>query len=44
VDAEFAQLSEEPTAGGFPVPPLDLPHYHGPSRPPARPSTTGGST
>ncbi|MFC6367629.1 NADH-quinone oxidoreductase subunit H, partial [Nonomuraea thailandensis] len=29
VDAEFAQLSEEPAAGGFPVPPLDLPHYHG---------------
>lgn len=29
VEAEFQQLSEEPTAGGFPVPPLDLPHYHG---------------
>ncbi|PZG23007.1 NADH-quinone oxidoreductase subunit NuoH [Nonomuraea aridisoli] len=29
VDAEFEELSSEPTAGGFPVPPLDLPHYHG---------------
>jgi NADH-quinone oxidoreductase subunit H len=29
VEAEFEQLSNEPTAGGFPVPPLDLPHYHG---------------
>ncbi|GAB2939122.1 NADH-quinone oxidoreductase subunit NuoH [Nonomuraea fastidiosa] len=29
VEAEFQQLSEEPAAGGFPVPPLDLPHYHG---------------
>ena len=29
VEAEFEELSEEPTAGGFPVPPLDLPHYHG---------------
>ncbi|MEV0589386.1 NADH-quinone oxidoreductase subunit NuoH [Nonomuraea sp. NPDC050310] len=29
VDAEFKELGEEPTAGGFPVPPLDLPHYHG---------------
>ncbi|MFK4035479.1 NADH-quinone oxidoreductase subunit NuoH [Nonomuraea wenchangensis] len=29
VDAEFEQLSNEPAAGGFPVPPLDLPHYHG---------------
>ncbi|RVX46597.1 NADH dehydrogenase subunit H [Nonomuraea polychroma] len=29
VDAEFEELSNEPTAGGFPVPPLDLPHYHG---------------
>ncbi|RVX41155.1 NADH dehydrogenase subunit H [Nonomuraea polychroma] len=33
VDAEFEELSNEPTAGGFPVPPLDLPHYHGVSRP-----------
>ncbi|MEV0621329.1 NADH-quinone oxidoreductase subunit H, partial [Nonomuraea sp. NPDC050404] len=33
VDAEFEQLSQEPTAGGFPVPPLDLPHYHGAPRP-----------
>ncbi|NJP88892.1 NADH-quinone oxidoreductase subunit H, partial [Nonomuraea sp. FMUSA5-5] len=32
VEAEFEQLSEEPTAGGFPVPPLDLPHYHGVQR------------
>ncbi|SEG16570.1 NADH-quinone oxidoreductase subunit H [Nonomuraea solani] len=32
VEAEFAELSEEPTAGGFPVPPLDLPHYHGVTR------------
>ncbi|GAA4589478.1 NADH-quinone oxidoreductase subunit NuoH [Planotetraspora phitsanulokensis] len=29
VEEEFEQLREEPTAGGFPVPPLDLPHYHG---------------
>jgi NADH-quinone oxidoreductase subunit H len=29
IEAEFEQLSNEPTAGGFPVPPLDLPHYHG---------------
>ncbi|MGN9845638.1 NADH-quinone oxidoreductase subunit H, partial [Nonomuraea sp. H19] len=29
VEAEFEELSKEPTAGGFPVPPLDLPHYHG---------------
>ncbi|TYB69559.1 NADH-quinone oxidoreductase subunit H, partial [Nonomuraea sp. PA05] len=29
VEAEFEELSEEPAAGGFPVPPLDLPHYHG---------------
>ncbi|MFG1947650.1 NADH-quinone oxidoreductase subunit NuoH [Nonomuraea sp. NPDC048826] len=29
VDAEFETLSKEPAAGGFPVPPLDLPHYHG---------------
>ncbi|WP_084779499.1 NADH-quinone oxidoreductase subunit NuoH [Planobispora rosea] len=32
VDAEFEQLQAEPTAGGFPVPPLDLPHYHGVAR------------
>ncbi|TMR11654.1 NADH-quinone oxidoreductase subunit H, partial [Nonomuraea turkmeniaca] len=29
VEAEFEELSNEPMAGGFPVPPLDLPHYHG---------------
>lgn len=29
VEAEFEELSNEPEAGGFPVPPLDLPHYHG---------------
>ncbi|MEV4839587.1 NADH-quinone oxidoreductase subunit NuoH [Nonomuraea sp. NPDC049486] len=29
VEAEFEELSKEPAAGGFPVPPLDLPHYHG---------------
>ncbi|GII53608.1 NADH-quinone oxidoreductase subunit H [Planotetraspora thailandica] len=29
VEDEFEQLREEPAAGGFPVPPLDLPHYHG---------------
>jgi NADH-quinone oxidoreductase subunit H len=29
VEAEFEQLRAEPTAGGFPVPALDLPHYHG---------------
>ncbi|GII63187.1 NADH-quinone oxidoreductase subunit H [Sphaerisporangium krabiense] len=27
--AEFERLRDEPTAGGFPVPALDLPHYHG---------------
>ncbi|MER7207984.1 NADH-quinone oxidoreductase subunit NuoH [Streptosporangium sp. NPDC000239] len=32
VEAEFAQLDAEPAAGGFPVPPLDLPHYHGVAR------------
>jgi NADH-quinone oxidoreductase subunit H len=32
VEAEFEQLSAEPEAGGFPVPPLDLPHYHGADR------------
>lgn len=32
VEAEFEQLQAEPTAGGFPVPPLDLPHYHGVER------------
>ncbi|MFI7132874.1 NADH-quinone oxidoreductase subunit NuoH [Nonomuraea sp. NPDC050153] len=32
VEAEFEDLSEEPTEGGFPVPPLDLPHYHGVQR------------
>jgi NADH-quinone oxidoreductase subunit H len=29
VQEEFEQLRDEPEAGGFPVPPLDLPHYHG---------------
>ncbi|GAA4561897.1 NADH-quinone oxidoreductase subunit NuoH [Planotetraspora kaengkrachanensis] len=29
IEEEFEELREEPTAGGFPVPPLDLPHYHG---------------
>ena len=28
--------ADEPTAGGFPVPPLDLPHYHGRSTPERR--------
>ncbi|NUR92660.1 MAG: NADH-quinone oxidoreductase subunit NuoH [Nonomuraea sp.] len=32
VEAEYEQLDNEPTAGGFPVPPLDLPHYHGVQR------------
>ncbi|MEV7009655.1 NADH-quinone oxidoreductase subunit NuoH [Streptosporangium sp. NPDC051022] len=32
VEAEFAHLDAEPAAGGFPVPPLDLPHYHGVAR------------
>ncbi|ACZ83615.1 NADH-quinone oxidoreductase subunit NuoH [Streptosporangium roseum] len=32
VQAEFEHLEAEPTAGGFPVPPLDLPHYHGVER------------
>ncbi|WP_283139153.1 NADH-quinone oxidoreductase subunit NuoH [Rhizohabitans arisaemae] len=35
VREEFARLRNEPTAGGFPVPPLDLPHYHGVSSRPA---------
>ena len=29
IEEEFKQLREEPAAGGFPVPPLDLPHYRG---------------
>ncbi|MDH2426818.1 NADH-quinone oxidoreductase subunit NuoH [Sphaerisporangium sp. TRM90804] len=29
VREEYERLGEEPTAGGFPVPALDLPHYHG---------------
>ncbi|MEV0583015.1 NADH-quinone oxidoreductase subunit NuoH [Nonomuraea sp. NPDC050310] len=32
VEAEYEELRNEPEAGGFPVPPLDLPHYHGVSR------------
>lgn len=32
VAAEYEELRNEPEAGGFPVPPLDLPHYHGVSR------------
>ncbi|GAA0952272.1 NADH-quinone oxidoreductase subunit NuoH [Nonomuraea longicatena] len=32
VEAEYEELDSEPTAGGFPVPPLDLPHYHGVQR------------
>ncbi|WP_327589830.1 NADH-quinone oxidoreductase subunit NuoH [Nonomuraea sp. NBC_00507] len=32
VEAEFEELSNEPAKGGFPVPPLDLPHYHGVSQ------------
>ncbi|GAA5075139.1 NADH-quinone oxidoreductase subunit H [Thermocatellispora tengchongensis] len=32
IEAEFARLQAEPEAGGFPVPPLDLPHYHGAGR------------
>ncbi len=31
-EEEFNRLREEPAAGGFPVPPLDLPHYHGAAR------------
>ncbi|MDF5754970.1 NADH-quinone oxidoreductase subunit NuoH [Spongiactinospora sp. TRM90649] len=31
-EAEYERLEVEPTAGGFPVPPLDLPHYHGADR------------
>ncbi|MBB5077304.1 NADH-quinone oxidoreductase subunit NuoH [Nonomuraea endophytica] len=33
VAAEFEELEREPAAGGFPVPPLDLPHYDDGSRP-----------
>jgi NADH-quinone oxidoreductase subunit H len=29
----------DPAAGGFPVPPLDAPHYHGRAREPQRPAT-----
>ncbi|PZG55790.1 NADH-quinone oxidoreductase subunit NuoH [Spongiactinospora gelatinilytica] len=29
---EFELLEEQPAAGGHPVPPLDLPHYHGADR------------
>ncbi|MEV4894176.1 NADH-quinone oxidoreductase subunit NuoH [Nonomuraea sp. NPDC055795] len=32
-EARQAELSRVPTAGGFPVPPLELPHYHDGSRP-----------
>ncbi|MFI6388490.1 NADH-quinone oxidoreductase subunit NuoH [Nonomuraea sp. NPDC050540] len=32
-EARQTELSRVPTAGGFPVPPLDLPHYHDGSRP-----------
>ncbi|MFI6905655.1 NADH-quinone oxidoreductase subunit NuoH [Nonomuraea sp. NPDC050394] len=32
-EARLARLSGTPAAGGFPVPPLDLPHYHDGSRP-----------
>ncbi|SDG44538.1 NADH-quinone oxidoreductase subunit H [Sinosporangium album] len=32
VAAEFEELGNAPEAGGFPVPPLDLPHYHGVQR------------
>ncbi|MFI6531516.1 NADH-quinone oxidoreductase subunit NuoH [Nonomuraea sp. NPDC050547] len=32
-EARQTELSRVPTAGGFPVPPLDLPHYHNGSRP-----------
>ncbi|MFD9942952.1 NADH-quinone oxidoreductase subunit NuoH [Nonomuraea sp. NPDC059023] len=32
-EARQAELSRVPAAGGFPVPPLDLPHYHDGSRP-----------
>ncbi|GIH22408.1 NADH-quinone oxidoreductase subunit H [Acrocarpospora phusangensis] len=29
VEEEFDELRDRPSAGGFPVPALDLPHYHG---------------
>lgn len=29
----------DPSAGGFPVPPMDAPHYHGRAREPVRPAT-----
>ncbi|WP_084956109.1 NADH-quinone oxidoreductase subunit NuoH [Thermoactinospora rubra] len=32
IEAEFEELRNEPVAGGFPVPPLDAPHYHGVQR------------
>ncbi|RJL22500.1 NADH-quinone oxidoreductase subunit NuoH [Bailinhaonella thermotolerans] len=32
VAEEFERLRVNPEAGGFPVPPLDLPHYHGTGR------------
>ena len=33
--AEAASLEADPMAAGFPVPPLDLPHYHGVGVPPS---------
>ncbi|SDQ76242.1 NADH-quinone oxidoreductase subunit NuoH [Thermostaphylospora chromogena] len=32
IEADYERFREEPEAGGFPVPPLDLPHYHGAGR------------
>ncbi|MFB9967683.1 NADH-quinone oxidoreductase subunit NuoH [Sinosporangium siamense] len=32
VAQEYEELRSSPEAGGFPVPPLDLPHYHGVQR------------
>ncbi|GAA1013705.1 NADH-quinone oxidoreductase subunit H [Acrocarpospora pleiomorpha] len=32
VEEEFERLRDRPEAGGFPVPALDLPHYHGANR------------
>ncbi|GIH90974.1 NADH-quinone oxidoreductase subunit NuoH [Planobispora siamensis] len=40
VEAEFKTLEAEPAAGGFPVPPLDLPHYRGATAVEARANTT----
>ncbi|HEY9524832.1 MAG TPA: NADH-quinone oxidoreductase subunit NuoH [Thermopolyspora sp.] len=43
VEEEFQRLRDEPTAGGFPVPPLDLPHYHGAAGAPRKEVPSGSN-